>query len=139
MLGLWLERARVVWRGRVRVVWCGRARVVLPGSGAALAKLVAAMSVLAVAATGAGAATASARPFILRPAAVSTVASAVPAHGPAAGDGNPYGVAVVRRSTGRLVKGDVLVSNFNNAANQQGTGFEHRPDLPGAGPAACSP
>lgn len=50
------------------------------------------------------------------------VASAVPQSGPEAGDQNPYGVAVVPRSTGDLARGDVLVSNFNNAANQQGTG-----------------
>jgi hypothetical protein len=31
-------------------------------------------------------------------------------------------VAVVPRSTGDLVRGDVLVSNFNNSANQEGTG-----------------
>src|SRR5215471_12688676 len=47
-----------------------------------------------------------------------TITSTVPANG----DVNPYGVAVVPTSTGNLVKGDVLVSNFNNAANQQGTG-----------------
>jgi hypothetical protein len=66
---------------------------------------------------------ASARqPFIDGLHTISTVASAVPGSGPATGDQNPYGVAVVRRSVGDLVKGDVLVSNFNNAANQQGTG-----------------
>ena len=47
-----------------------------------------------------------------------TITSTVPANG----DVNPYGVAVVPTSTGSLVKGDVLVSNFNNSANQQGTG-----------------
>ncbi len=52
----------------------------------------------------------------------TTVASAVPAAGPAAGDVNPYGVAVVPSSTGALVRGDVLVSNFNDSANLQGTG-----------------
>jgi hypothetical protein len=31
-------------------------------------------------------------------------------------------VAVVKRSTGKLVKGDVLVSNFNDGKNEQGTG-----------------
>jgi hypothetical protein len=41
---------------------------------------------------------------------------------PANGDVNPYGVAVVRHSTGRLHRGDVLISNFNNKANLQGTG-----------------
>ena len=38
------------------------------------------------------------------------------------GDQNPYGVAVVRKTVGSLTKGDVLVSNFNNASNFQGTG-----------------
>jgi hypothetical protein len=47
-----------------------------------------------------------------------TIASTVPHNG----DVNPYGVAVVPRSTGSLVKGDVLVSNFNNSKNLQGTG-----------------
>jgi hypothetical protein len=46
------------------------------------------------------------------------IASTVPANG----DVNPYGVAVVPRSTGNLHRGDVLVSNFNNKANVQGTG-----------------
>jgi hypothetical protein len=41
---------------------------------------------------------------------------------PKNGDVNPYGVAVVQRSQGRLVKGSVLVSNFNNSKNLQGTG-----------------
>jgi hypothetical protein len=44
---------------------------------------------------------------------------------PANGDVNPYGVAVVPVNKGSLVKGDVLVSNFNNSissGNQQGTG-----------------
>jgi len=41
---------------------------------------------------------------------------------PGNGDINPYGVAVVRHSTGKLVKGHVLVSNFNASSNLQGTG-----------------
>ena len=41
---------------------------------------------------------------------------------PANGDVNPYGVAIVPKSHGALTAGDVLVSNFNNAGNQQGTG-----------------
>ncbi|MDR3578174.1 MAG: hypothetical protein P4L50_30270 [Anaerolineaceae bacterium] len=47
-----------------------------------------------------------------------TIASTVPSNG----DVNPYGVAVVMHSSGDLVKGDVLVSNFNNKNNLQGTG-----------------
>jgi hypothetical protein len=49
---------------------------------------------------------------------VHTVASTVPGNG----DVNPYGVAVVPRSGGRLVRHDVLVSNFNAKSNEQGTG-----------------
>lgn len=57
-------------------------------------------------------------PFIKPFSTISTVASTIPANG----DVNPYGVFVVPRSTGNLVQGDVLVSNFNNSANLQGTG-----------------
>ena len=49
---------------------------------------------------------------------ISTLASTVPANG----DVNPYGVAVVPSSTGNLHLGNVLVSNFNDKANVQGTG-----------------
>jgi len=49
---------------------------------------------------------------------IKNIASTVPANG----DVNPYGVAVIQASRGRLQRGDVLVSNFNNAANLQGTG-----------------
>jgi len=48
----------------------------------------------------------------------TTIASTVPANG----DVNPYGVAIVGRSTGRLTRGSVLVSNFNDVTNAQGTG-----------------
>ncbi len=41
---------------------------------------------------------------------------------PANGDLNPYGIAVVPGTAGRLTKGDVLVSNFNAKSNVQGTG-----------------
>jgi hypothetical protein len=43
---------------------------------------------------------------------------------PANGDVNPYGVAIVQSNEagGKLHAGDVLVSNFNNKKNLQGTG-----------------
>ncbi len=44
---------------------------------------------------------------------------------PANGDLNPYGVAFVPANFptgGTISQGDILVSNFNNSANQQGTG-----------------
>jgi DNA-binding beta-propeller fold protein YncE len=47
-----------------------------------------------------------------------TLGSTVPANG----DVNPYGLARVPNSIGNLVEGQFLISNFNNAANQQGTG-----------------
>ena len=49
---------------------------------------------------------------------ILTIASTVPPNG----DLNPYGVAVVPVSMGKLVEGHILVSNFNNSANLQGTG-----------------
>ncbi len=58
------------------------------------------------------------RPFIGGFSNTQAVASTVPANG----DVNPYGVAIVPHSTGNLVEKAVLVSNFNNSQNQQGTG-----------------
>ncbi|MFE5161592.1 hypothetical protein ACFRNT_24400 [Streptomyces sp. NPDC056697] len=58
------------------------------------------------------------KPFLRPLHTVSTVASTVPANG----DLNPYGTALVKKSVGDLRRGNVLVSNFNNAANEQGTG-----------------
>jgi hypothetical protein len=56
--------------------------------------------------------------FIGQFASHTRMASTVPGNG----DVNPYGVAVVDRSQGRLVRGDILVSNFNDSKNVQGTG-----------------
>jgi len=49
---------------------------------------------------------------------VVVVASTVPSNG----DVNPYGVAVEPVTAGHLVKGHILISNFNNSSNLQGTG-----------------
>jgi hypothetical protein len=57
-------------------------------------------------------------PYLSHFSSLRTIASTVPARG----DVNPYGIVVVRHSTGRLHAGSVLVSNFNNKANEQGTG-----------------
>ena len=81
-------------------------------------------AVLAVACLGAaGIATAQAAgaapgPFIEPFNNVQTIASTVPKNG----DVNPYGVAVAPVTAGRLLAGDVLVSNFNGHRNLQGTG-----------------
>lgn len=77
--------------------------------------LVAALSLTAVAAIPALAASGT---FLGHLHKIRRIASTVPANG----DVNPYGVAVIRTTMGRLVAGDVLVSNFNDRKNQQGTG-----------------
>jgi sugar lactone lactonase YvrE len=59
-----------------------------------------------------------ATPFIHDLRTVTTVSSTVPKNG----DVNPYGIVVVQHSTGDLIAGDVLVSNFNDSSNAQGTG-----------------
>src|ERR1700693_2337052 len=58
------------------------------------------------------------RPFVDRFNAISLVASTVPSNG----DVNPYGIAVIPKSIGSLNRGNILISNFNNSANLQGTG-----------------
>ena len=82
------------------------------------ATLIGAAGLLAATGTFAASASASPNTFIGGLHHVKLVASTVPANG----DVNPYGVAVVPGSTGDLHGGDVLVSNFNNSANVQGTG-----------------
>jgi hypothetical protein len=65
--------------------------------------------------------TSSAQPatsFLGQLSAGSQIASTVPANG----DVNPYGIAAVPASAGLLTQGDILVSNFNDKANVQGTG-----------------
>jgi hypothetical protein len=57
-------------------------------------------------------------PAALSSHTITVVASTVPANG----DVNPYGIFVVPSTVGNLVKGNVLISNFNAASNQQGTG-----------------
>ncbi len=49
---------------------------------------------------------------------IKTIASTVPSNG----DVNPYGMAVIPASSGSLIQGNILISNFNNSANLQGTG-----------------
>jgi len=58
------------------------------------------------------------KPLIEEVNSVAEVASTVPANG----EVNPYGVAVIQSTSGTLVEGNILVSNFNDKANQQGTG-----------------
>ena len=103
------EPVEVVMRSAlVRVISGSRAKGLMPAIVAVLA--------IAVAAPSAPAKLSSS--FVGSFNTIKTVASTVPTNG----DVNPYGVAVAPVSTGRLVKGDVLVSNFNDKGNLQGTG-----------------
>lgn len=49
---------------------------------------------------------------------IKVVSSTVPSNG----DVNPYGLVVVPVTMGSLVQGNLLISNFNDSANLQGTG-----------------
>ena len=49
---------------------------------------------------------------------ISTISSTMPSNG----DVNPYGIFRIERTVGRLQRGNLLISNFNNGANLQGTG-----------------
>jgi hypothetical protein len=76
------------------------------------------VAITAVTPAGATASLSHAPSFLGHLTTRTTVASTVPGNG----DVNPYGVAIVPRSIGRLDRGSVLVSNFNNSSNAQGTG-----------------
>ncbi|MFI5003606.1 MAG: hypothetical protein ACHQE6_01210 [Solirubrobacterales bacterium] len=73
---------------------------------------------LACAALTPGVASAFDHPFIGQFHTITSLGSTVPANG----DVNPYGIVNVTRSVGALVRGDTLISNFNDEENLQGTG-----------------
>jgi hypothetical protein len=96
-----------------------RSAAVFTTIAATAAGLLAGSGVLAASANASPNASPNASTTFIGPLRHTTViASTTPANG----DVNPYGVAVIPRSTGDLHRGDVLVSNFNNKANVQGTG-----------------
>lgn len=70
--------------------------------------------VLFTASFAASTALAQNQPFIKQFSTVTTVSTTVPGNG----DENPYGVAQVPLTGGKLVEGRFLISNFNNGANQ---------------------
>ena len=84
----------------------------------ALRLLAAPVALLACLALMSGPAVAFDRPFIGQFNTISPVGSTVPANG----DVNPYGIVTMRRNVGSLVRGNILISNFNNGENLQGTG-----------------
>jgi hypothetical protein len=58
------------------------------------------------------------KPFLANLNNNQSIASTAPSNG----DVNPYGVAIVPRTVGALTANSILVSNFNNSGNLQGTG-----------------
>ena len=95
-----------------------RKRPEVGGLGLLAAALAIGVAPLAVAVADSAPAGAAPVPYLSHFTTVTEVASTVPANG----DVNPYGVANVPFSTGSLVRGDTLVSNFNASNNLQGTG-----------------
>jgi len=57
-------------------------------------------------------------PYLATLHTVSSLGSSVPPNG----DVNPYGLVVVPSSAGKLQAGNLLISNFNDKENNQGTG-----------------
>jgi hypothetical protein len=93
------------------------------GSGAALAVVAGALATTAYASPTNHAQSTSNNPALTANVATfATTAKRLSSTVPATGDVNPYGVAVVPTSIGHLVRGDILVSNFNNKNNLGGTG-----------------
>jgi hypothetical protein len=103
------ERSGPTPRGRLR------RRV---GAAVATVSLVAGAGVAVSSGAQAAPGPAPSAPFLARFHTVKVGTSTVPGNG----DVNPYGVVVVPRSAGNLQSGATLVSNFNDAANAQGTG-----------------
>lgn len=89
-----------------------------PLRAAAVAGAVSMVAALALPAVAGASPPSTTSPFLSHFSKATNLASTVPANG----DLNPYGITVVPQSVGKLVKGDTLVSNFNNSANLQGTG-----------------
>ena len=75
-------------------------------------------ALLACATFSQGTALAFDHPFIGKLSTVTPIASTVPSNG----DENPYGIVTVPATTGSLMRGALLISNFNDSENLQGTG-----------------
>jgi hypothetical protein len=92
------------------------AALALAGCGGSSSSSTSSSTATSAPAAATGAATTAA--FLAPAKTVSMIASTVPANG----DVNPYGLALVPATTGKLEAGNLLISNFNDKANNQGTG-----------------
>jgi hypothetical protein len=75
-------------------------------------------ALLACAMFSPGSAPAFDHPFIGQFNTITSIGGTVPSNG----DENPYGIVDVPHNVGSLVRGNLLISNFNNSENLQGTG-----------------
>jgi hypothetical protein len=80
------------------------------------------VALLACAVLSPGTALAFEHPFIGSFSTIASVGETVPSNG----DQNPYGIVTVPRSRGSLVRGDILISNFNNAGTSPTGNFQGR-------------
>jgi predicted lipoprotein with Yx(FWY)xxD motif len=94
------------------------AALVLAGCGSSSSTSSSATTSSTVAAASSSTASATPTAFI----APFTTATKLGSTEPANGDVNPYGLVLVPASIGRLRAGELLVSNFNDKQNDQGTG-----------------
>jgi hypothetical protein len=92
------------------------ATIALAGCGGSSTSSTSSSTATSAPAATTGSATTAA--FLAPAKTVSMVASTVPANG----DVNPYGLALLPTTTGKLQAGNLLISNFNDKANNQGTG-----------------
>jgi hypothetical protein len=93
-------------------------------------------SLLAIAAISPASSLAFEHSFLSQLSTVTQIGSTVPNLGsgvPGNGDVNPYGIVTVPMSTGSLVRNDILISNFNDSENLQGTGTTIVQVSPGGG------
>ena len=69
---------------------------------------------------------AAASPMARPPHTITVIASTIPANG----DVNPYGIYVVPDTIGSLVKGNILISNFNAASKPARNRNNNYADIP---------
>jgi hypothetical protein len=103
---------------RLFVALAASAAVALAGCGSSTSSKTAASAPATSTTATTSSNTTTADPLLSGLTKVSTSASTVPANG----DINPYGLAMVPSSIGKLHAGELLVSNYNDKANNQGTG-----------------
>ncbi len=92
--------------------------LVIAGCGSSKSASTSSTSTPVASTSTAASATSTPTAYLASFATPSTLGSTVPSNG----DVNPYGLVLVPSGIGKLHAGELLVSNFNDSANDQGTG-----------------